>query len=285
MSINLYESTARPGDLAQLVGLNHKHYIIRLGPGEVFQSHRGVIQHDQMIGLPWGSQIFSHNGSPFFLLQPALGSLIQSTRRNTQILYPKDIGFILITMGIGPGKHVLEAGTGSGSLTTAFAYMVGPEGKVTSYEIRPEIQKLAKSNLERVGLIDRVTFKEGDIANGFEETGVDAVFLDVPNPFDYVTQVRTALKPGGFFGCILPTMNQVAYLLSALRHAQFAFMDVCEVLLRFYKPEPERLRPVDRMVAHTGYLIFARPIIPAEDGRGNELLEEVGEGPEAEINP
>jgi tRNA (adenine57-N1/adenine58-N1)-methyltransferase len=187
-------------------------------------------------------------------------------------------------MGIGPGQRVLEAGTGSGSLTTAFAYMVGPMGKVISYEIRPEMQKLAISNLEKVGLADRVDFKMGDIANGFEETGVDALFLDVPNPYDFIPQVRAALKPSGFFGSILPTMNQVAYLLSSLRQNKFAFIEVCEVLLRFYKPEPERLRPVDRMVAHTGYLIFARPIIPAEDEKGVELLAEIGEGIEAEFN-
>jgi len=281
---NIYGPTAREGDLAQLVGLNHKHYIIRLVAGTTFQSHRGVILHDEIIGKPWGSQIFCHNGSPFFVFQPSLGNLLQSTRRNTQILYPKDIGFILVSMGIGPGQHVLEAGTGSGSLTTAFAYIVGPTGRVTSYEVRPEIQKLAKANLERVGLSDRVEFKEGDIAAGFEETEVDALFLDVPNPYDYIDQVRGALKPGGFFGSILPTMNQVAYLISALRRNQFAFIDVCETLLRYYKPEPDRIRPVDRMVAHTGYLIFARPVILSPEESNRELLAEIEEGAVLEIS-
>ena len=159
--------------------------------------------------------------------------------------------------------HVLEAGTGSGSLTTAFAYSVGDTGKVVSYEVRPDFQALAQKNIERLGLSHRVDFKLGDIANGFEETGVDALFLDVANPFDYIPQVRAALKPGGFFGTILPTVNQVTRLLPALRFHSFAFIEVCEILIRFYKPEPERFRPVDRMIAHTGYLIFARPIIPA----------------------
>ncbi|HEX2979519.1 MAG TPA: tRNA (adenine-N1)-methyltransferase [Anaerolineaceae bacterium] len=268
--------TAQEGDLAQLVGLRHKHFIIRLEAGKEFQSHRGVLKHDDLIGLPWGSQVFSHNGSPFFLLQPALGDILRGTKRTTQILYPKDIGFILVTMGIGPGQHVLEAGTGSGALTTALAFSVGPQGRVTTYEARPEFQSLAIKNLTQLGLEDRVTFKLGNIADGFGETGVDALFLDVPNPYDYIPQVRAALKPGGFFGSILPTTNQVSLLLSTLRHHDFAFVEVCEVLLRYYKSEPDRFRPVDRMVAHTGYLIFGRPIIPSDNEQAAELLAETG---------
>lgn len=285
MSWNLHGTHAQNGDLAQLVGLSHKHFIIRLEAGATFQSHRGVLKHDDLIGLPWGSQVKSHNGSPFFLLQPALADVLKGTRRTTQILYPKDIGFVLVSLGIGPGQHVLEAGTGSGSLTTALAYSVGSQGKVTTYEIRPEFQKLARSNLKKLGLDERVEFKEGDIGNGFEETGVDALFLDVANPYDYIPQTRAALKPGGFFGCILPTTNQISRLLIALRINDFAFIDVCEILLRYYKPEPERFRPVDRMVAHTGFLIFARPIIPIKDEQGELLVAEVGIGLDPEEIP
>jgi tRNA (adenine57-N1/adenine58-N1)-methyltransferase len=176
-------------------------------------------------------------------------------------MYPKDIGFILISMGIGPGVHVLEAGTGSGSLTTALAWAVGPQGRVTTYEAKPEIQKLAVKNLERLGLDDRVTFKIRDIDLGFDEQGVDALFLDVQNPHDYIGQVRQALKPGGYFGSLLPTTNQVSRLLTALYQHRFAFQEVCEIILRYYKPVADRLRPTDRMVAHTGYLVFARPMV------------------------
>jgi tRNA (adenine57-N1/adenine58-N1)-methyltransferase len=177
-------------------------------------------------------------------------------------------------MGIGPGQHVLEAGSGSGALTSALAYAVGPQGHVTSYEVRQEMHNLARANLEKLGLADRVTLKMGDIADGFTETGVDALFLDVPNSYDYISQVREALKPGGFFGSILPTMNQVSKLLVALRQNTFAFIEICETMLRYYKAEPERMRPTDRMVAHTGYLIFARPVLAAEDERGMALLRE-----------
>jgi tRNA (adenine57-N1/adenine58-N1)-methyltransferase len=271
---NLHGTHAQDGDLAQLVGLRHKNFIIRLTSGGEFQTHRGVLKHDDLIGKPWGSQVFSHNGSPFFLLQPPLGDLLRGIPRNTQILYPKEIGFILVTMGIGPGQQVLEAGTGSGALTTALAYAVGDQGHITSYEAHPERVRMATANLERVGLSDRVTIKARNIAEGFEERNADALFLDMPNPYDYIGQVREALKPGGFFGCILPTTNQVVRLLTALRINQFAFIDVCEILLRYYKAEAEHFRPTDRMVAHTGFLIFARPIILSDDARGIELLAE-----------
>ena len=125
-------------------------------------------------------------------------------------------------------------------------------------------------------MADRVTFKLRDIAEGFDETNVDALFLDVPNPMDYMAQVRQALKPGGFFGSILPTTNQVQTLLVALHRQKFAFVEVCELMLRHYKPVSTRLRPTDRMVAHTGYLIFARPVAAEVAG---ELSKEIPETP------
>lgn len=254
--------TTQTGDLAQLISAQNKRFTITLTPDAQLHTHRGIINHNDLIGLPWGSRIFSHLNSPFVLIQPSLADILLDTRRNTQIMYPKDIGFVLITMGIGPGMSVLEAGTGSGSLTTALAFCVGPHGKVISYEARPEMQKQAQKNLERVGLSDRVILKLKDIQGGFDETGVDALFLDVPNPHDYIEQARQALKPGGPFGAILPTTNQVSILLIALKRQHFAFIEVCEILLRYYKPVPERLRPTDRMVAHTGFLIFARSVLP-----------------------
>ncbi|MGE5643855.1 MAG: tRNA (adenine-N1)-methyltransferase [Byssovorax cruenta] len=276
MPVTPYSSIARDGDLAQLVGLRHKHFIVPLKAGAKFESHRGIILHDELIGKQWGTQVFSHIGSPFFLLQPSLGDLLIDLPRTTQILYPKDIGFIFVTMGIGPGQTVMEAGTGSGSMTIALAYAVGPEGRVISYEVKPDVQNLARKNLTRFGFESRVDFKLRDIQEGFDETDADSFFLDVPNPYDYLNHIRRALKPGGFLCCLLPTMNQVEKTLIALRQANFAFVEVCEMLLRFYQAEPSRLRPTDRMVAHTGYLIFARRIEPPEDPRGRELAEEIG---------
>jgi tRNA (adenine57-N1/adenine58-N1)-methyltransferase len=290
MPWNLTTTHAQAGDLIQLVGLRHKHFIFPLIPGGTMQTHRGILKHDDLIGLPWGTQVFSHLGSPFFLLQPMLGDILLDLPRNTQILYPKEIGFILVNMGIGGGQRVIEAGTGSGSMTIALAFSVGKEGKVYSYERRPEMQNLARKNLARLGLEDRVEFKLKDIESGLDETDVDAFFLDVPVPYDYIGQVRAALKPGGFFCSIVPTFNQAEKLLFALRRHKFAFLEMCEVLLRYYKPEPMRLRPTDRMVAHTGFLIFARRIEPSDDPRATDLLAEAGmisllDKPEPEETP
>ena len=270
-----YSLNARAGDLAQLVGLTHKHFIFILQPGGDFQSHRGVIKHDDLIGKPWGSQVFSHTGAPFFLLQPSMADILNELPRATQILYPKDIGYILIQMGISEGQTVLEAGTGSGSMTIAMASAIGPEGKVVSYEHKPDTQNLARKNLERIGLASRVDFKLRDIQEGFDETDADAFFLDVQNPHDYIQQVRATLKPGGFFGTLVPTYNQVEKILYALKKYNFAFVEVCELMLRYYKTNPARLRPTDRMIAHTGYLVFARKIEPSDDPRGAALAKEI----------
>jgi tRNA (adenine57-N1/adenine58-N1)-methyltransferase len=276
MPLHPTSSIARAGDLAQLVGLRHKHFIIPLQAGSKFETHRGILQHDDLIGKQWGTQVFSHTGAPFFLLQPSLADLLIDLPRTTQILYPKDIGFIHVTMGVGYGQKVMEAGTGSGSMTTALAHAVGPDGCVISYEIKPDVQNLARKNLNRFGLDSRVDFKLRDIQQGFDETDADSFFLDVPNPYDFAAQVRSALKPGGFLCCLIPTFNQVEKTLYALSRNKFAFLEVCEILLRYYQPEPSRLRPTDRMVAHTGFLVFARKIEPSDDPRGVELAAEAG---------
>ena len=251
---------AREGDLAQLVSPTNKTYIVRLTRGGQLHTHRGILNFDDLIGQSWGSEVETHLGKTYFMFPPSLRDLLQETRRNTQIMYPKDIGFVLVTMGIGPGAHVVEAGTGSGAMTTALAWAVGPQGQVTTYETRQEMQNLAIKNLEGLGLVERVTFRLRDISEGFDEQGVDALFMDIPNAFDYLTQVRQALRPGGYFGCILPTVNQVSSMLVAFHRHSFAFVEVCEIILRYYKTAPERLRPTDRMIAHTGYLVFSRPV-------------------------
>ncbi len=253
--------SAQPGDLAQLVSPTNKSFFIRLTPGGKLETHRGILYFDDLIGKSWGSQVESHTGQVYFLLQPGLSDLLQETRRNTQIMYPKDIGFVLLKMSIGSGSVVVEAGTGSGALTTALAWSVGEKGHVISYDMRPEMQKLAKKNLEKLNLADIVTLKNKNISEGFDEENIDALFLDLPNPYEYMDKVRACLKPGGQFGCILPTTNQVSRLLFELYRENFAFVDVCEIMLRYYKPAATRLRPTDRMIAHTGYLIFARPVI------------------------
>ncbi len=268
-----YSLLTKAGDLVQLVGLHHAFHLVRLINGGELQTHRGVIQHNDLIGKPWGSQVFSHTGKPFFILQPSIADVIRNIKRNTQILYPKDIGFILLNMGIGPGSRVIEAGSGSGAFTQALAFSVGDSGHVYSYEIREEMIKLARKNLNEFEFSERVTFYLHDIREGFYEKDVNAIFLDLPNPYDFISQVKSSLIPGGYFGTILPTTNQVIDTLIELQRNSFRFTDVCEILLRYYKVEFERFRPTDRMVSHTGYLIFSRKIL-IDDNQIYELEDE-----------
>ncbi len=257
--------TAQSGDLAMLVGRGRKSFIVRLEPGAQLHTHHGVVAHDALIGLPWGAQLSTHLGHPILLLRPSTDDLIRDLRRTTQIVYPKDAGYILMKMSIVPGCHVVEAGTGSGGLTIVLAQAVSPGGCVHSYEVRPEMQQLARKNVGQLGLDEFVEFKLRDIADGFDETDADALFLDVPQPWDYLAQAHRALAGGGFFGCIVPTTNQVSRLIGALAESNFGLIEVEELLLRPYKAVPARLRPMDRMVAHTGYLIFARALVPLEE--------------------
>jgi tRNA (adenine57-N1/adenine58-N1)-methyltransferase len=250
--------TAQPGDVVQLLGPKGNCMTVLLQPGGRVETMHGMIPHEQIIGAEWGKDVSTHLGKTFTLLQPALDDLLRDIERNTQVVYPKDIGYILLSLGVGPGSDVMEAGTGSGAMTVALAHAVGTTGHVFSYERRQDVQDIARRNLERFGFADRVTLKLRDIVDGFDEKDLSAAFLDLPNPEDYLSQVRAALQPGGFFGAILPTTNQVSLLLTALKAHGFGLVEVSEILHRYYKPVAERLRPVDTMNAHTGFLIFAR---------------------------
>ncbi len=248
---------SRPGELAMLIAKRRKQFIFQLQPDRQLQTHRGVLQHSDLIGVPWGSRVHSHTGAEFTLLQPSLRDVLLHTKRQSQIVFPKDIGYILLRLSIGPGATVIEAGTGSGALTTAFAWAVGPNGRVYSYDRREDMQQLAERNLERLGLADRVEFRLHDIQDGFQDDRAPALYLDLPQADRYLEQARSALTEGGTLGAILPTANQVSAMLEALEPLPYGMTEVCELMLRFYKPSAERLRPADRMVAHTGFLLFS----------------------------
>ncbi|MGQ9682212.1 MAG: tRNA (adenine-N1)-methyltransferase [Anaerolineae bacterium] len=277
---------AQAGELALLLAPDNKRFLIRLTPGQVLHTHRGMIAHDALIGAPLGRTVTTHLNAPFLALEPSLHDLLLNLRRASQIMYPKEIGYALLKMNIHQGKRVLEAGSGSGALTIALAQAVAPSGRVYSYEVRADMLALAAKNVERHGLGDYVEFKQRDIAEGFDERDVDACFLDVREPWYYLERVKEAVKPGGFFGALVPTANQVIETLHAFERTAFGAVEVEELLLRPYKPVPERLRPVDRIVGHTGYLLFARtpPLgelrLPAE---GTSVDEITGEASEAAV--
>lgn len=258
--IQITTSETQDGDLVQVRNEKNQAFIFNLKGGERFETHLGYIEHDDLIGVKWGSRVQTHKDKVFTILQPALDDLLREIPRETQIMYPKDIGYVLVSMGIGPGSRVIESGCGSGALTTALAYMVGDEGKVYSYEIKEKHIKIAKKNLERYGLADRVEFKLRDATDGFDEENVAGVFLDVREPHLLVEQARAALIPGGHLGSILPTTNQVNELVTVLKKGNFAFIEISEMMHRYYKSSATNFRPRDKMVGHTGYLVFARRI-------------------------
>lgn len=249
------------GDVVMLLSQDRKRFVFRLERGGLLQTHRGYIRHDDLIGQPPGGEVRSQLGYAFALLEPSLVDLIAKLKRTTQIMYPKDISYVLLKLNVMPGCRVIEAGTGSGGLTLALSRALGPTGVLYSYESRPDILQLARANLGLLGLGGNVEFKLRDVSDGFDETDVDALFLDLRRPWEYLPQVVQALKAGGFFGSILPTTNQVVRLVGGLEAQEsFGQIEVEEVLVRAYKTVPARFRPLDRMVAHTGYLVFARKV-------------------------
>jgi tRNA (adenine57-N1/adenine58-N1)-methyltransferase len=250
------------GDLALFLNLrDDKRYLVQLKSGGQLHTHRGIIAHDAVIGQPWGRIVRTQMGTSFLVVEPSTADLVRHIKRSTQILFPKDVGYLMLKLSVRPGRLILEAGTGSGGMTLAMALATAPLGRVVSYEVRPEFQALAMRNLERANIPPGVVeFKLRDIAQGFDETAADAFFLDVSEPWNYVGQVAAALRGGAFFATLVPTMNQVIPTVQALEGGPFGLLEVEELLLRPYKAVSTRVRPADRMVAHTGYLIFARKV-------------------------
>ncbi|MFZ8831234.1 MAG: tRNA (adenine-N1)-methyltransferase [Thermodesulfobacteriaceae bacterium] len=237
-----------------------KKYFLELKP-KIFSTQSDSLDLASLIGKDYGDKVIGKKGLSFFILKPTIYDFIKNIERQTQIIYPKDVGYILLKLDVGPGKKVLECGTGSGALTLAFAYVVGEEGRVITYEKVERFFQLAKRNLERFGLAHRVELKLKEVVDSFDETEVDAVFLDVREPWHLLKPAWDALKPGHPLGILVPTTNQVSQVLTHLLSLPFKDAEVLEILVRRYKPNPERLRPEDRMVAHTGYLIFAKKVL------------------------
>lgn len=252
-------------DLVLLVTADQKRYLLKLTPKQRLHTHQGIYAHDELVGQGWGSLVESQLGQEALLLEPSLADLIKHIKRGTQIIYPKDAAMLVQRLNLRAGCRVVEAGTGSGGLTIALAWSVAPTGHVYTYEARAENVQLARRNLERVNLLPFVTLHEQTIDDGFAERDVDALFLDVRAPWEYLHHVRATLRPGGAFAALVPTVNQVTDLLHGLEEEGFAEIAVEEVFVRAYKPVPERLRPEDAMVAHTGFLVSAQHVTATLD--------------------
>ena len=255
---------AKPGDLVLLVSPERKRYLIRLEPGGRWFCHRGFIAHDALLGQPLGRTLSTEHGHAFLALEPSTSDLIQDLPRMTQIIYGKDAAQIALRLNLYSGRTIIEAGTGSGGLTFVLARAVMPAGRVFSYETRQDAYATAKANLDNLELLPYVTLYNEDITGGFHETEVDACFLDLREPWLFLDHAWQALKGSGFFGALVPTTNQVSELLAGLQARPFGDITVEEVLIRTYKTVPSRLRPEDRMLAHSGFLVFARKLAEAD---------------------
>ncbi|MEM1985823.1 MAG: tRNA (adenine-N1)-methyltransferase [Nitrososphaeria archaeon] len=246
------------GATVLLYSLKGKSWLVKVDSRNEFHTHFGVIKFSDLVGKRYGDVVKTNSGQEMILLEPLLVDYLMKSERKTQIVYPKDIGLIIMETGIGPGSIVIEAGTGSGVLTTAVANFVRPSGKVYSYEIRPEFIEIAERNLKRAGLQDYVVIKNKDASQGFDETGADAVLIDVGAPWTLVKPAFDALKGGGALAAVLPTINQAEKLATELKKAGFVKVNTIELLCRSIEAREGMSRPATRMIAHTAYLMFAR---------------------------
>jgi len=262
------------GDYVLIYLDSRRTYMIKAETGKTFHTHKGYLKLDELIGKEYGESIKSSLGMQFITLKPALTDYIMKSSRNTQITYPKDAALIVMFSGIGPGSRVVEAGTGTGALTTALAHYVGPTGKVYTYELRSEFQKNAAKNLERSKLIDFVEMKSGDVTLGIEERGVDAVILDLAVPWLVVPHAYEALKPSGIIVSFSPTIDQVVRTTEALRENGFVFLETVECMMRGMQVERGKTRPQTLMTGHTGYITHARKILKTQVSSAQAQLPE-----------
>ncbi|MEM1539264.1 MAG: tRNA (adenine-N1)-methyltransferase [Candidatus Bathyarchaeia archaeon] len=252
------------GDYVLLYLDQKRTYMVRVEAGKTFHTHKGFIRFDDVIGKVYGETVSSSLGVKFTLLKPLLRDYIMKSVRKTQITYPKDIALIIMFSGIGPGSRVVEAGTGTGALTTALAHYVRPNGKVYSYELREEFLKTAEKNLQRAKLADFVELKNKDIVIGIDEQGVDSVILDLATPWLVVPHAYASLKPCGTIVSFSPTIDQAVKTVEALQENNFINIETVECLLRGMQVERGKTRPQTLMTAHTGYITFARKAIKSE---------------------
>jgi tRNA (adenine57-N1/adenine58-N1)-methyltransferase len=263
------------GELVLLVDKVGRRHRVRLKAGERHSLHSGVIEHDALIGRTEGVVVTTQLGARLLAVRPTFAEQVTGRVRQAQPIYPKDLGAILVGADIHPGARVLEAGTGTGALTLAALRAVGQDGVVVSYEQREDFLEAATRAITETlgGLPPNLTLKLGDVYQGVEERDMDRFLLDLPEPWQAIPAVRSALRPGGIVFAHCPNVSQVQRFFDSLREARgFGMLEVFELLQRGWTVRGRSLRPSHRMVAHTGFLCFARRIAD------EELFEPEGEG-------
>jgi tRNA (adenine57-N1/adenine58-N1)-methyltransferase len=255
----------RAGDSVLFIDRKEREYLRTLKVGGQMHLRGGSIAADDLIGRPEGRVIENRGGEPFLVLRPTFASLIPHLPRRAQVIYPKDLGPILIYGDIAPGIRVLEVGTGPGALTMALLRAVGPSGQVISYEIRPEFADMARANVEQFfGAAPHWVLKVADVHEGICERDLDRMVIDLAEPWRVLSSAATALRPGGVLIVWVPTVLQVKQFVDEARTRGFGAVQVMETLHRPWHVAGLSIRPEHRMVAHTGFLIIARRLADGE---------------------
>jgi tRNA (adenine57-N1/adenine58-N1)-methyltransferase len=255
------------GERVLLVDAKERRYLITLRAGTLFHTHVGIVAHDDLIGAAEGSTVLGSTGRRFLVVRPTLSDLVLKMPRGAQVIYPKDLAAILVQADIAPGMRVLEAGVGSGALSMA---LLRAGADVVGYELREDFANRARSNVSAAAGEDatyRVELR--DVYQGIDETGLDRIVLDLPEPWQVLVHASTAMRSGGIICAYLPTINQTAQFRSALEDSPFGMAETLEVLHRTWHIEARSVRPDHRMVGHTGFLTTARLLVAsAENGPG-----------------
>ena len=248
-----------PGDLVLLLDTKRRRHLVTLEPGGEFHSHAGVLRHADVLGREEGVTVLTTLGARLVAVRPTLGEYVLEMPRGAQVIYPKDLGPILLLADIFPGARVLESGVGSGALTMTLLRAVGPGGFVTGYELREDFATRARRNVEALlGPDLPLRIEVRDAYEGIDETGLDRIVLDLPEPWQLVARAEAAMRPGGILLAYLPTIGQVARLREELARSAFGMAQTLEVMQRGWHVDGQSVRPDHRMVAHTGFLTCAR---------------------------
>ncbi|MDI6860704.1 MAG: tRNA (adenine-N1)-methyltransferase [Caldisericia bacterium] len=256
----------KEGDLVEIIDKKERKFILKLKKGEKFHFHYGYIEHDQIIGKSYGSIIQTSKGFLVFVFPVKKSDYILCMKRGAQIIYPKDIGQILIYGDIHAGLKIFEVGGGSGALSIYLVSIIGKRGKLVTYEIREDFLNILKENVERFfgELPKNFILRKRDIyTEGLHEDdkNFDRVILDLPEPWNALKNVNNGLKKGGILISYNPTIQQIIkFKLELDKFKNYYFEGMYEILERRWKIEENATRPLDRMVAHTGFIIVARKI-------------------------